>query len=59
MNNLMKLAVTLFAAAILSSAKAIVDVQVLKANYVNIKEDVGEIKDDLKDLRNHFLGEEL
>ena len=54
----MKLAVTLFAAAILSSAKAIVDVQVLKANYVNIKEDVGEIKDDLKDLRNHFLGEE-
>ena len=59
MNNLMKLAVTLFAAAILSSAKAIVDVQVLKANYINIKEDVALIQTDIREMRNHLMGEEL
>lgn len=41
--------------AIGASAKSVIDVQVLKAKNESLKEIVIEIRNDVKDLRNHIM----
>jgi len=57
MKILVSILVPLFAAAIMASAKAIVDVQVLKAENMTTKDIVKEIKQDVRDIRKHLLGD--
>jgi Na+/pantothenate symporter len=47
--------ITLFVGAIIASAKSIIDVHVLKAENINVKETLLEIKKDVREIRNKIL----